>query len=207
MTTTRPTHRKCTDCGGCLDHSECRILKRGGCRCTAPGYAGSDAEVRDARREDARHTRKPGLDAPETTVTVSEAMRLGTQTGSLVNHIMSSTGRWTTPVLGMGATILGWTDRYPATVIGVEEDKHGAITLVAVQEDDATRTDAHGMSEVQAYTYSPNPQGRVWQYRNVGGTWRQLVEHPVTGKPRLARKGQSLGLVLGQREKYHDFSF
>lgn len=68
MKSLRPTHRKCTACGGCLDHTECRILKRGGCSC-APGYAGSDAEVRDARREtdrlraqDDRHCATCGAD-------------------------------------------------------------------------------------------------------------------------------------------------
>lgn len=30
----KPTkHPKCPKCGGCLEHSECRIIKRGGCAC------------------------------------------------------------------------------------------------------------------------------------------------------------------------------
>lgn len=37
-------------------------------------------------------------------------MKLGTQTGSLINHIMS-TAKARTPEIGEGATILAWTDR------------------------------------------------------------------------------------------------
>jgi len=31
-----PKHPKCEDCGGCKAHSECQIIKAGGCACESP---------------------------------------------------------------------------------------------------------------------------------------------------------------------------
>mgnify|MGYP001576962564 CR=1 FL=1 len=45
---------------------------------------------------------------------MSKALRAGTQTGSLINHLMSGS-KGAEPEVGMGATILGWSDRHPAT--------------------------------------------------------------------------------------------
>lgn len=95
------------------------------------------------------------------------------------------------PVLGMGATILGYTDRHPATVIFVS--KSGRV--IQVQEDTATRTDSNGMSECQDYTYTPNPKGRTSTYSlRKNGSWTE--------------KGtKDSYLSLGNRRKYHDYSF
>jgi len=42
--------------------------------------------------------------------------KLGTDTGSLVNYMYMSGMNRTQPEVGMGATICGWSDRYPATI-------------------------------------------------------------------------------------------
>lgn len=128
-------------------------------------------------------------------------MKLGTQTASLVNHIQSrATLGQPTPTVGMGATILGWTDRHPATIIEVWKKDY----VVAVQEDHAFRTDKNGMSESQEYTYFPNCAGNISYYRFVDGRWQSVRMNFKTGR---WVKTEGSGLRIGEREKYHDFSF
>ena len=49
-------------------------------------------------------------------------IKLGKDTGSLVNYMQANYGSKKVPAVGDGATILGWYDRYPATVIDVATD-------------------------------------------------------------------------------------
>ena len=120
-------------------------------------------------------------------------------TGSLVNHIYNNT-RSPEPVVGMGATITHYTDRSAGTV--VEVLKNG--TLIAVQGDTATRTDKNGMSETQNYDYAPNPNGGIsWFRKDKHGRWAAVRKNEDTG--RWVKSSQ--GLILGRRDKYHDFSF
>lgn len=127
-------------------------------------------------------------------------MRLGTQTGSLVNHIMTNS-RSGEPYVGMPATICYWTDRSPATV--VEVNMKGRY--IVVQDDDYKRVDGNGMSESQVYEYTQNPENYKRIYRkNKKGQWVQQVRNPETGRLNNAPSGN---LYLGDREKYHDFSF
>ena len=94
----------------------------------------------------------------------------------------------------MGVTLLHWTDRSPATIIKVS--KNGKS--IDVQEDKATRVDSNGMSECQGYLFDPNPLGPVYTYTlRSNGRW--------------VRKGEPMrqggALRIGERDKYHDFSF
>lgn len=128
-------------------------------------------------------------------------MNLGTQTSSVVNHLYSSmTKDAPTPTVGMGATVLCWSDRRAATVTAVEKN------IVTVQEDTATRVDDNGMSEDQTYTYAPNPNGYI-QYFRVGkdGKYTEVTKNSTTG--RWNKQGSSSGLILGFRRQYYDFSF
>ena len=114
-----------------------------------------------------------------------------THTGSLIN-LVSGNATQAQPEVGMGATILGWTDRYAATIIEVLPRQ------VTVQYDHATRSDTNGMSDAQAYEYTPNPHGRKETYTlRKNGRW--------------VRKGESLKdggrLAIGYRDHHHDFSF
>lgn len=117
------------------------------------------------------------------------AMKLGTETGSVMNAIMSRMD-WNTPQIGMGATLLFYTDRKPATVIAIS--KSGKT--VTLQEDTATRIDENGMSDNQHYEYSPDPNGRIFKARQRKGKgWRVC--------------GEGTGVTFGRREKYFDYSF
>lgn len=123
-------------------------------------------------------------------------LRLGTQTGSVINHIESRDAS-AQPAVGMGATRLGWSDRHPYTVIEVLLFKSGAkagqVRAVCVQEDNATRTDKNGMSDSQSYEYTPNPDAPVEVYRACkGGVFKDA-------------KGSRL--MIGKRSKYYDYSF
>lgn len=120
------------------------------------------------------------------------SMKLGTQTGSLVNHVMSSSSQ-PQPAVGMGCTMLGWTDRRAGTIIDVSLT--GAT--IRVQRDKATRTDNNGMSESQTYTFERDENAGVSVYtRRKNG--------------RYVLKGDSIKgawLQIGVRNEYYDFSF
>ena len=121
-----------------------------------------------------------------------DTMKLGTQTGSLINHLTSS-ARDAAPAVGMGATILGWTDRYACTIVEVSASRK----RVTVQRDNARRTDTNGMSDCQSYEYSPNVDAprEVFTLRKSGA---------------YVRQGDSMSgnrLKIGARNHYHDFSF
>lgn len=115
-------------------------------------------------------------------------MKLGTETGSLVNHLMAGT-TGPKPEVGMAATILGWTDRHPATVSRVS----ASGKTVWVKRDKATRTDRNGMSESQEYEYERDPAAPERRFYLGKHGWRE--------------RGKGAALLLGHREKYHDFSF
>lgn len=131
-------------------------------------------------------------------------MKLGTQTASLMNHIHSRAviGQ-PEPTIGMGATILGWTDRNPATVVNVF--RTGKSLYVVTQDDSYRRIDENGMSESQEYEYTPNPNGGKRTFRRADdGQWHAVALNDDTG--RYVKTGGN-GLRIGEREKYHDFSF
>jgi hypothetical protein len=128
-------------------------------------------------------------------------MKLGTQTGSLINHVLSSRTTGEPPYAGMPATLLAWSDRYPATVVEVNNLKR----YIVVQEDDARRIDRNGLSEQQVYEYTPNPNGHRRIFRKMkNGQW---AEHFVNPQTKRLVKASSCGLRLGHREKYEDPSF
>jgi hypothetical protein len=95
----------------------------------------------------------------------------------------------------MGATVLGWTDRYAGTIVDVGLD--GSFT---VQEDKAIRTDKNGMSESQEYEYERNLNGRRFLFRAVR-------RGKAKGQLREGGKANGSGVLIGDRRKYHDFSF
>lgn len=72
-------------------------------------------------------------------------MRLGSQTGSVVNHLHArGTIGQPAPVAGMGATILHWTDRSAATIFRVFE--HKGDVAVETRDDDAKVVRGSGQS-------------------------------------------------------------
>jgi hypothetical protein len=107
--------------------------------------------------------------------------------GSIINSILGE-GRMPPPSVGMGVTLLHYTDRSPATIVRVSSS--GRVAWI--QEDTATRTDKHGMSECQTYSFEANPNNPVVRINLTKKGWK------VANGPRVR---------LGHREKYHDFSF
>lgn len=112
-------------------------------------------------------------------------MRLGSETGSLMNHVYT-TSLQQSPEIGMGATMCAWTDRHAATIVKVTPCQ------VHVQQDIAKRVDENGMSECQRYEYQPNPQAPVIVFRKTKRGWRSACGY---------------GLIIGVRREYYDFSF
>jgi len=117
--------------------------------------------------------------------------------GSFQNMVSSGPAEFD-PEVGMGATILMWTDRVPVTIVDVTFFKSGSrkgeVRSVLVQRDLAKRTDENGMSDCQSYEFSPNPDAskQEWKKRK-DGTFRMETRGDV--------------LRIGQRDKYYDFSF
>lgn len=111
--------------------------------------------------------------------------------GSLVNMVAANS-KQPEPKVGMGATILMWTDRAPATVVEVKGKR------IKVQPDNWKRVDSNGMSESQDYEYSPNLEAGLIEFsQRKNGRW-VVVGQPVKG---------GISLMLGQRQRYYDFSF
>ena len=116
-------------------------------------------------------------------------MKLGTETGSLINHLAASAAS-PRPEVGMAATLLLWTDRKPATIVWVS----ASGKTLRLQHDYAKRIDNRGpYTEDQDYEYSPNPNGHIETARLTKRGWRV--------------KGGGSGVMLGHRERYEDPSF
>lgn len=131
-------------------------------------------------------------------------MKLGTQTGSMTNHIYSRATRGQPePVVGMGATILCWTDRHAATIADVQLTGKG--TIVRVRRDKAHRIDRNGFSESQSWEYHEDPHGALYTFRFDAGRWQELELNPKTGRLNKIKGGH--GLRIGDREEYCDPCF
>ncbi|MFW6311272.1 MAG: hypothetical protein ACOC1K_03450 [Nanoarchaeota archaeon] len=96
-------------------------------------------------------------------------MKLGTQTGSMINHLMSNND--TKPEVGKGCTLLHWTDREAWEVIEVRKnDKE-----VVIQKYNPKRIDNNGMSDAQEYEYSELTDAKktlVYKW----GSWKERSE-------------------------------
>ena|SRR5688572_14611740 len=105
--------------------------------------------------------------------------------GSLDNALAGSSQA--VPAVGMGVTILSWTDRDAGTITWVSASGKS----FRFREDKATRSDSNGMSESQSYAYEPDPNAPERTARKTKKGWRD--------------KGQKV--VIGYRDAYHDYSF
>jgi hypothetical protein len=128
-------------------------------------------------------------------------MKLGTQTGSLINHLMSNSAM-RLPEIGEGATILSWSDRSAGTVS--HHFRKGKTVYVAVRDDITKRIDNNGMSDAQTYEYTQNPEGHLTYWKAKGERWVQVRKNIETG--RWIETGGS-GIAFGYRNAHHDFSF
>ena len=123
-------------------------------------------------------------------------LKFGTETGSLVNHVLSS-HKGIAPIAGEAATILYWSDRSPATVVDYDDKKQ----IVTLRGDKAICTDF----EQQTYTYERSENGPTYHFRREkNGSWVQVLFKRDTGR---WIKSKGAGLIIGRREKYRDPSF
>lgn len=106
------------------------------------------------------------------------ALQLGTETGSLINHLYSRATRGQpAPEVGMGATVLSWTDRRAATVVSVEPTKQGGW-IVGVQEDRAKVISGSTHDGSAVYEYTRDPEGWVFHWRfEEGKGWRGVNQN------------------------------
>lgn len=133
-------------------------------------------------------------------------MKLGTETGSLVNymHSMAIIGQPEVYV-GMPVTMLSWTDRHPATVIQLF--KVGKSIIMRIQSDnyEAVPRENTKYGDHIEYSYSPNPEGATYTYKQ-GSDNRWCEVYFKEDTKRWVKSGCG-GIHLGQREKYFDPSF
>jgi len=137
-------------------------------------------------------------------------LKTGTETGSLVNHLHSRgvIGQ-PVPTVGMGATLLGWTDRYPGTITKVDtiQSANGKrVTVYLYVQNDlyavVKGTSFDGSAE---YEYTPNPKGSISVFRSVdGGLWEEVC---INAETKRWKKTGGKGLRIGERERYYDPSF
>jgi hypothetical protein len=109
----------------------------------------------------------------------------------MLNRIIGNS-KPATPVVGMGATRCGHSDRHAYSIVEIKSPR-----CIIVQRDKATRTDKNGQSESQSYTYEADPEGeKVTLTLRIDGRWREKGEG----------KG-SAGWLIGERMEYYDYSF
>lgn len=130
-------------------------------------------------------------------------LKAGTQTGSLVNHLYSRmTDGQPQPEVGMGATLLGWTDRHAATVSSVFQV--GKALFIGVKRDHAKRIDKNGFSESQEYEYTANTDAYEEFFKFDGKFWHSVRKNEETGRWKKTGGG---GIRIGKREAYWDPCF
>lgn len=112
--------------------------------------------------------------------------------GSVQNRIEEQM-RTIKPEVGMGATMMGYTDRTPYEIIEVKDERH--ITVRALNYK---RIDTNGMSESQEYEYTSDENNATSRlFLTKQGQWRERYNDRSLGRT----------FVIGYAEKYHDFSF
>lgn len=125
----------------------------------------------------------------EVCIVPKSALKAGTQTASLINHLYSGSIS-PIPTVGMGATILSWTDRHAATIVEVVSHRK-----IAIIEDNA-EAKHKGMTDSQEWELTPGTGGKQYFTLRVNGTWVREGE---------SIKGQRLG--VGYKSHYYDYSF
>ena len=123
-------------------------------------------------------------------------MKLGTETSSLFNHLMSNNE--STPVAGQGATVLQWSDRHAYFVNSVSADGKEVV----IERAKAVRIDDHGMGDSQEYTYERDSQAQPEVIRFTYGKWRRVYTN-WEGK----KETSPINIIFGVMREYYDFSF
>jgi hypothetical protein len=135
-------------------------------------------------------------------------MKLGSQTGSVINHLLSrGTIGQPEPVEGMGATILPWSDRHAATITKVTPATGKRYSChIDVQYDQSVVVKGGTHDGSAEYEYQRDPSGRIRHFaqRRDTGEW-VAMGYNEAGRMVLLKSGN--GLRIGSREEYRDPSF
>lgn len=145
--------------------------------------------------------------APTTAPTPRVGMKLGSQTGSLVNHLYSRgvIGQ-PEPVVGMGVTILLWSDRHAATIFRVMKVGKAQATIIETRDDRSVVLSGSTHDGSAEWGFKVNVKGRVQHFRQrPAGDWEAVTLNETT--KRWAKSNSGRGLRLGQRDEYRDPSF
>jgi len=132
------------------------------------------------------------------------------QFGSVQNHMYARmTIGEPAPEEGMAATILGWSDRYAATIIRLRPVGNRGSTdhVLYVQRDEAKVVKGSGHDGSAEYEYERNPNGAIYHFRkDKKGRWQEVVYNEATERFSFVRGGGA-GLRIGERREYRDPSF
>lgn len=124
-------------------------------------------------------------------------MKAGKDTGSLINHLYSRTNDAEAKV-GMGATLLSWTDRHAATVVHVSGD------IVGVKRDNAKVVSGSAHDGSAVYEFSHNQEASTELFRRgKDGKYHGVYLNKETG--RYKKNGNNI--LIGRREEYRDPGF
>ena len=124
--------------------------------------------------------------------------------GNLQNRMMEQmvTGQPKVEV-GMGATILAYSDRHAATI--VEWDEKSRIAIVQLDKATLDNKDGKGIYGSQNYTFERDENGTKYTYRqSKEGYWHEVYKNAKTGR---WKKLDGKGLRIGDRDHYYDPSF
>lgn len=143
-------------------------------------------------------------------------MKLGTQTGSVINHLYSrATKGQPTPEVGMGVTLLSWTDRHAGTIQAVTVK--GKALILEITEDEANVVKGSTFDGTAEYEYVQRPDSHRYMFRwnDAAGMWEEVgyavKDYTDAGEAilstRLSARKSGRGLRIGQREAYRDPSF
>ena len=135
---------------------------------------------------------------------------------SVTNDIMQrSTKGQPEPQVGMGATLLSYSDRHAATIVCVNSLNYTRWDcLIRVQQDDAKVVSGSGHDGSAVYEFTPNPEAPVLMFaRRVGtGRWDsvRLAEYKHRSgatSSRFVSADAGAGLAVGYRSEYYDPHF
>jgi hypothetical protein len=121
-----------------------------------------------------------------------------------------------TPEVGMGATLLYFSDRHAGTITRIFKDR--GQDALEVTEDSSRLVSGSKMSEEQEYEFQANPKGKKHYFKkDQNGFWRSMryrvlhTEYDEEGDVRTETCSKFLsvidggpGLRVGERDEYYD---
>ena len=121
---------------------------------------------------------------------------------SIINQTLSrATIGQPQPTVGMGVTILSYSDRAPGTI--VEIGLVGRELLIVVQEDGWKCVQGSPHDGSAEYDYFPKIGNPRMFFRLRNGAWERIYKTD-RNRWKILQRG---GISIGQRNRYYDPSF